>query len=264
MPEGRSGAPVRGCRLDTREVVAAGGGDRAAHADPDSGPVRRPGLSRRDRPVREAERQRRGRAAGHIERETFGRATAASPCQRQDRSHDAGHRGCAGQCHTHQYHRAAGPGRRRPRFDQGPAECAPFRRRLARSARQRLHRAADRAAGFHSAVRAAGRSGGRRLAANLDVAGTIGAPLLSGSLSLAQGELDLYQINLAMRETTLKAILQNNRLDFDGAAQFGAGHAACGAGWSGAVARRTGNSRSMVRNCAWPMSRRRRSTPRRI
>jgi translocation and assembly module TamB len=65
-----------------------------------------------------------------------------------------------------------------------------------------------------------------KLAANLDVAGTLGAPLLSGSLTLAQGELDLYQINLAMREATLKATLQSNRLDFDGAAKFGDGHAA--------------------------------------
>ena len=64
------------------------------------------------------------------------------------------------------------------------------------------------------------------LAADLEVAGSIGAPLLTGTLSLTQGELDLYEINLAMREATLKATLQSNRLDFDGAARFGAGHAA--------------------------------------
>ena len=65
-----------------------------------------------------------------------------------------------------------------------------------------------------------------QLAAQLDIAGVVGAPLLSGSLSLTGGELDLYQVNLAMREATLKARLQSNRLDFDGAAKFGAGSAA--------------------------------------
>ena len=64
-----------------------------------------------------------------------------------------------------------------------------------------------------------------RLVANLDIAGTIRAPLLSGSLSLADGELDLYQINMAMRQAAFKAALQSNRLDFDGGAQFGGGHA---------------------------------------
>ena len=65
-----------------------------------------------------------------------------------------------------------------------------------------------------------------QLAATLDIAGVVGAPLLSGSLSLNGGELDLYQVNLAMREATLKARLQSNRLDFDGAAKFGSGTAA--------------------------------------
>ena len=64
-----------------------------------------------------------------------------------------------------------------------------------------------------------------RLVANLDIAGTIGAPLLSGALSLTDGELDLYQINMAMRQAGFKATLQSNRLDFDGSAQFGGGHA---------------------------------------
>jgi translocation and assembly module TamB len=64
-----------------------------------------------------------------------------------------------------------------------------------------------------------------RVAANLDIAGTIGTPLLSGSLSLTEGELDLYQVNMAMRQAAFKATLQSNRLDFDGGAQFGGGHA---------------------------------------
>ncbi|HEX3836000.1 MAG TPA: translocation/assembly module TamB domain-containing protein [Steroidobacteraceae bacterium] len=72
-----------------------------------------------------------------------------------------------------------------------------------------------------------------RLIANLNIAGTIAAPLLSGSLSLADGELDLYQINMAMRQAAFKATLQSNRLDFEGGAQFGAGHASVRGGLEG-------------------------------
>ncbi|HTY48171.1 MAG TPA: translocation/assembly module TamB domain-containing protein [Steroidobacteraceae bacterium] len=64
-----------------------------------------------------------------------------------------------------------------------------------------------------------------RLSANLTVAGTVAAPLFNGTLTLAGGELDLYQINLAMRGAGLSARLNNDGLDFDGGARLGNGHA---------------------------------------
>ena len=64
-----------------------------------------------------------------------------------------------------------------------------------------------------------------RLSANLTVAGTVAAPLFNGTLTLAGGELDMYQINLAMRGAGLSARLGNDGLDFDGGAQLGAGRA---------------------------------------
>ena len=65
-----------------------------------------------------------------------------------------------------------------------------------------------------------------RLSASLVLGGTLGSPLLNGSLALTGGELDLYRVNLAMRATSLNATLTGNSLQFDGAAQLGNGNAA--------------------------------------
>jgi len=64
------------------------------------------------------------------------------------------------------------------------------------------------------------------VSADLAVAGTLGTPLLSGALAVSDGELDLYQVNLAMRSTVLQARLLENGLDFSGATRIGAGSAA--------------------------------------
>ncbi len=61
------------------------------------------------------------------------------------------------------------------------------------------------------------------LDADLAFGGTLGRPLLSGVLKLANGELDLYQINLALRGATLEARLLDNGLRFNGSAKAGAG-----------------------------------------
>jgi len=63
-----------------------------------------------------------------------------------------------------------------------------------------------------------------KLVTDLSVAGTIGTPLLNGRLMLSDAELDLYQVNLAMRGATLEARLAQNGLDFDGAARIGSGN----------------------------------------
>ena len=65
-----------------------------------------------------------------------------------------------------------------------------------------------------------------RVSTDLTVSGTVGSPLVSGSLKLTDGALDLYQINLAMRGATLSAQLTDNGVDFDGGAKIGAGSAA--------------------------------------
>jgi translocation and assembly module TamB len=62
-----------------------------------------------------------------------------------------------------------------------------------------------------------------RLTTDLAVSGTVGAPLIDGTLKLADAELDLYQVNMAMRAAQLEARLRQNGLDFAGSARIGAG-----------------------------------------
>ena len=61
--------------------------------------------------------------------------------------------------------------------------------------------------------------------AKLALSGTLGTPLINGTLSIADGELDLYQYNLELRNASLAARLRDTGLDFDGTAHIGAGTA---------------------------------------
>jgi translocation and assembly module TamB len=63
-----------------------------------------------------------------------------------------------------------------------------------------------------------------KLAADLAITGTLGTPLIDGNLKLSNAELDLYQVNLAMREADLEARLLRNGLDFSGSARIGGGN----------------------------------------
>jgi len=67
----------------------------------------------------------------------------------------------------------------------------------------------DRAAGHFSA--------------DAQVAGTLGAPRLAGSVRLTDGSIDVYQVNLSMREVTMEARLGEGGVDFQGSAHVGAG-----------------------------------------
>lgn len=60
---------------------------------------------------------------------------------------------------------------------------------------------------------------------NLDLAigGTLGTPLINGIVRLEDGELDLYQVNLALRAATLEARLIDNGFSFSGSARSGEG-----------------------------------------
>ncbi|HEY7889115.1 MAG TPA: translocation/assembly module TamB domain-containing protein [Steroidobacteraceae bacterium] len=61
------------------------------------------------------------------------------------------------------------------------------------------------------------------LTANARIAGTLGQPQLSGSMSVSDGELDYYQTNLHLRHIGLTAQLTDDGLMFDGTAQAGTG-----------------------------------------
>lgn len=68
------------------------------------------------------------------------------------------------------------------------------------------------------------RSAGR-LTADVQLAGTLGAPRLAGTLSLRDGEIDIYQVNLPLRAVTLDARFEDNTLSLDGSATAGEGKA---------------------------------------
>jgi len=66
-----------------------------------------------------------------------------------------------------------------------------------------------------------------RIAGNLNldavVGGTLARPEFSGVLRLANGEMDLYQVNLALRDFSMEARLLTNTLDFKSSASAGEG-----------------------------------------
>ena len=55
------------------------------------------------------------------------------------------------------------------------------------------------------------------------IAGTIGAPELSGLIKVTDGELDVYQVNLSMRAIALQARVGGAGIDFKGSATLGPG-----------------------------------------
>lgn len=62
-----------------------------------------------------------------------------------------------------------------------------------------------------------------KLTADAHIAGTVGQPQLSGSISVSDGEVDFYQTNLHLRRIALTADLTDDGLMFDGTAQAGRG-----------------------------------------
>jgi translocation and assembly module TamB len=59
--------------------------------------------------------------------------------------------------------------------------------------------------------------------ADVQLAGTAGTPRLAGQVKISDGEFDVYQVNLALRQVQLDARLSDAGLDFDGSAHTGAG-----------------------------------------
>lgn len=59
--------------------------------------------------------------------------------------------------------------------------------------------------------------------ANLSLDGTLGEPNASGVVKLSDAEIDLYQLNLALRAVDAEARIVSNQLEFRGTAKAGAG-----------------------------------------
>lgn len=64
-----------------------------------------------------------------------------------------------------------------------------------------------------------------RMAMDLNLSGWAGEPLVNGVVQLSEGELDLYQINLALRGVAVEARFTDNGLDFSGSTKVGEGQA---------------------------------------
>lgn len=61
------------------------------------------------------------------------------------------------------------------------------------------------------------------LSIDFDFGGTVGAPLVNGVLRLERGELDFYQLNLALRDIAAEARLIDNRITLQSSASAGKG-----------------------------------------
>jgi translocation and assembly module TamB len=61
-----------------------------------------------------------------------------------------------------------------------------------------------------------------KLAAELGVTGTLGAPVLEGQLQVSDAQVDAYAVNLAMRDLNFTARLHDSTLQLDGSARAGA------------------------------------------
>jgi translocation and assembly module TamB len=61
------------------------------------------------------------------------------------------------------------------------------------------------------------------LSADVQFSGTAGSPRLSGLLKVSDGELDVYQINLRLRQLAMQARLSESGVDFEGAGRAGKG-----------------------------------------
>ncbi len=62
-----------------------------------------------------------------------------------------------------------------------------------------------------------------QLAVDVQIAGTLGTPLVNGEVKVADAEVDFYQVNLGLRQLGLEAKLTDNGLNFSGTARVGSG-----------------------------------------
>jgi translocation and assembly module TamB len=62
-----------------------------------------------------------------------------------------------------------------------------------------------------------------QFSADVGVTGTVGAPRLSGLVKVTGGEIDAYQVNLALRQIAMEAKLGDSGVDFSSSARAGSG-----------------------------------------
>jgi translocation and assembly module TamB len=62
-----------------------------------------------------------------------------------------------------------------------------------------------------------------RLVAKVGINGTLGAPTIEGLLQLRNAQIDIFQVNLSMRDLTLDASFDTNRLELTGHSALGEG-----------------------------------------
>ncbi len=62
-----------------------------------------------------------------------------------------------------------------------------------------------------------------QLDGDMKISGTLGTPLVDGNLRISEGEIDYYQVNLALRQLAFDARLTDNGLDFRGRTRIGSG-----------------------------------------
>src|SRR5215469_996595 len=63
------------------------------------------------------------------------------------------------------------------------------------------------------------------LVADIQLAGTAGSPRVTGLVKVTDGEIDVFQINLSLRQIALQAQLGDTSIDFKGSARVGKGEA---------------------------------------
>jgi autotransporter translocation and assembly factor TamB len=113
--------------------------------------------------------------------------------------------------------------RRRDRPHRGPRHRAAQHRDLAdMPLRADLNARTDAIGLLNLYVPEIDRSSGL-LTVDVAIGGTVGTPLVNGVLKLENGELDLYNINLALRAANLEARLIDNGFSFSGSARSGEG-----------------------------------------
>ena len=64
--------------------------------------------------------------------------------------------------------------------------------------------------------------------ADIQLAGSAGTPRLAGQVKISDAEIDVYQVNLGLRQVQLDARFSDAGLDFDGSARAGAGSVKAG------------------------------------
>ena len=62
-----------------------------------------------------------------------------------------------------------------------------------------------------------------QLDGDMKIAGTLGTPLIDGTLKISSGEIDYYQVNMGLRQLAFAAKLTDNGVDFNGSTRIGSG-----------------------------------------